>query len=254
VDDLQLSAANREAAHEAVRAYQANGRTVTSLASSALILKMKEVLTPQEYQKFRQATDSLRRGPGGGRVLSVDDMVEHLMSFDKNKDGKLTKDELPERMHDLIAKGDTNKDGALDKEEIKKLAADLAKDRPLLAGGLGGGFPPGPGGRGGFGNRGSAATMLPARAVERALEDLKLSGAAKEKANAAVKAYRERLRQLTELARTDLLLTMTDLLNEAEFKKFKAAVDRQPDFSERPIPPGGRNPGLPPDPLGLRGP
>src|SRR5262245_51683698 len=57
-----------------------------------------------------------------GRV-SFDDIVERIMAFDKNKDGKVTKDELPERMHDLITRGDTNKDGALDKDEIRKLAS-----------------------------------------------------------------------------------------------------------------------------------
>src|SRR5262245_44676397 len=74
--------------------------------------------------------------PGQPGRLSVDDIVERIMSFDKNKDGKVTKDELPERMHFLIERGDTNKDGALDRDEIKKLAATLA---------------PGPGGPGGFG-------------------------------------------------------------------------------------------------------
>src|SRR6516165_10712862 len=67
-----------------------------------------------------------KRGPADRAPLSVDDVVARLMAFDKNKDGKLTKDELPERMHHLIALGDTNKDGALDKDEIRQLAITLA--------------------------------------------------------------------------------------------------------------------------------
>src|SRR5215472_9363804 len=67
-----------------------------------------------------------RQGPGPGLVrparISVDDIVERIMAFDKNKDGKVTRDELPERMHDLIIRGDTNKDGALDRDEIRRLA------------------------------------------------------------------------------------------------------------------------------------
>src|SRR5262249_53897374 len=61
-------------------------------------------------------------GPGFGRGISEDQIVERLLSFDKNNDGVITKEELPERLQSLIEKGDTNKDGALDKEEIRKLA------------------------------------------------------------------------------------------------------------------------------------
>ena len=67
--------------------------------------------------------DAIIREDGGPGRLGADDVVARIMAFDKNKDGKVTKDELPERMHDLIARGDTNKDGALDRDEIQKLAA-----------------------------------------------------------------------------------------------------------------------------------
>src|SRR5260370_3505292 len=95
---------------------------------------MQEALSEPELKKFKEALNRRpgpapggRRGPGR-RGLSVDAIVERIMSFDKNKDGKITKDELPERMQFLIEKGDTNKDGALDKDEIKKLSTDRAKD------------------------------------------------------------------------------------------------------------------------------
>jgi cytochrome c peroxidase len=75
-------------------------------------------------------------GPGGrgGRFpagLTVEQIVERIMAYDKNQDGKVTRDELPERMQHLIEKGDTNKDGALDKDEIKELATKLAEERPF---------------------------------------------------------------------------------------------------------------------------
>lgn len=239
LDDLKLSADKRDAASEAVRAYVDNGRRVTELAGADLLLKMKEVLSPEEYKKLREATNRLRRGPGGP-ALTTDDVVERLMSFDKNKDGKITKDELPERMQDLVAKGDTNKDGALDKDEIKKLAADLART---------GGFGPfGRGGRGGFGGRGGRGgpgAGLPPFAMERAVDDLKLSDKKKEAAAVAVKAYQENVRKLTELARADLMLTMSDVLSAEDLKKFKEAVERQPGFGDRPFGRGGRPPGGP---------
>src|SRR5215471_16588756 len=99
-----------------------------------------------------------RHGPGPGLVrpapISVDDIVERIMAFDKNKDGKVTRDELPERMHHLIALGDTNKDGALDRDEIKKLATTRAtapgEFRDVVAGGFAGpGRATAPGGFGG---------------------------------------------------------------------------------------------------------
>ena len=43
------------------------------------------------------------------------------MQFDKNGDGKLSKDELPERLQGLFEKGDLDKDGFLSKEEIIKI-------------------------------------------------------------------------------------------------------------------------------------
>src|SRR5438046_7569970 len=116
---------------------------------------MKDVLSPEEFKKVAEAASRFRSSRPGPRRPAEDDVVERIMSFDKNKDGKVTKDELPERMQDLIARGDTNKDDALDNAEIKKLAADLARNDAFRRfddrGGPGGrvgpgrGFPPGSG-------------------------------------------------------------------------------------------------------------
>src|SRR5262245_24670223 len=97
--------------------------------------------------------------------ISVEDVVQRILAFDKNKDGKVTKEELPERMRDLITRGDTNKDGALDKDEIEKLATA-----------------PGPGGFGTGATRiaGPGPGPGPGDAVRVAVEDLKLSGQKKE--------------------------------------------------------------------------
>jgi collagen type III alpha len=101
------------------------------------------------------------RGPGGGaaprdgeRPANNDEVLSRVLSFDKNEDGKLTKDELPERMQGMIERGDSNGDGALDKEELAKIAASFQGqgrrpdgDRPA---GRGPGAPDaGPAGRGG---------------------------------------------------------------------------------------------------------
>ncbi len=60
-------------------------------------------------------------GAGGGG--SAASFVERIMANDKNKDGKVTKDELPENLQGMFDRLDTNKDGALDKAELEKAAA-----------------------------------------------------------------------------------------------------------------------------------
>lgn len=95
------------------------------------------------------------RGPGRGGGAEASgptprELQDTLMAFDKNKDGKLSKDELPERMQGMFDRGDANKDGFLTPDEIAKLASA----QPAPTGGQGPGGErrgegdAGPGGRG----------------------------------------------------------------------------------------------------------
>jgi hypothetical protein len=189
-----------------------------TLAAATCCAPLVRAQPPDQKQEFRQ-------GFGRPSPISVDDIVERIMAFDKNKDGKVTKDELPERMQFLIELGDTNKDGALDKEEIKKLATTLAAapggfgfrgdfrvgpgpGGPGFGVGVGGGFGPGPG------------------AIEGVVEDLKLSGKKKDQALLAVKAHQENVGKLMGQARAELLQNMKQILSEQELEDFKAALDR----------------------------
>lgn len=92
-------------------------------------------------------------GPGGpGRGNMAAQMVEQMMENDKNKDGKLSASELPERMRPLMTRADTNKDRSLDKEELTRF---VEQQQGAQGSGPGGGRP-GPGGEGrqGFGREG----------------------------------------------------------------------------------------------------
>jgi tRNA-Thr(GGU) m(6)t(6)A37 methyltransferase TsaA len=65
-----------------------------------------------------------RGGPGG----FDGNFVERVMSFDANGDGKVSKEEMPERMRErLLQRADTNGDGAIDKEEINKFAEQMGR-------------------------------------------------------------------------------------------------------------------------------
>ena len=55
------------------------------------------------------------------------DADSFIKRFDKNKDGFLTKDELPPRLMDFFDEADTNGDGKLDKKEVEQLLQMLRK-------------------------------------------------------------------------------------------------------------------------------
>jgi hypothetical protein len=182
--------------------------------------------------------------PRGGMQpvpLSVEDIVERIMSFDKNGDGKVTRDELPERLHGLITRGDLNKDGALDRDEIRKLATAPGGVgfgfgvRGGFGGFAQGGVTSGPMGPGPLGPLGPGPGPMVAGAgplgpglarIEGVVDDLKLPGPKKERATAVVKTHQQQVRKLMDQARAELLQKMQEVLSEEEFKDFKAALDR----------------------------
>ncbi|MGC1274288.1 MAG: hypothetical protein WBC44_11325 [Planctomycetaceae bacterium] len=78
-------------------------------------------------------------GPGGPRPDPAQ-FVNRMMENDANKDGKLTADELPERMRGMVDRIDENDDDAVDKAELEAMARRFGEGR-------------GPGGRGPDGDR-----------------------------------------------------------------------------------------------------
>ena len=148
--DLTLTATQRTKAREILRTHDEKMRQVMKQARLDLAVQMKEVLSEDDYKRFKDELEQvplLPQIPPILRTIAADDLVERLMSYDKNGDGKITKDELPERMHSLIEHGDLNGDGALDRDEIKKLAERNRTNGPPGGPNGGRGGPPrGPGG------------------------------------------------------------------------------------------------------------
>jgi Ca2+-binding EF-hand superfamily protein len=63
------------------------------------------------------------RPEGGARGADpTDEAVKSYLAFDKNGDGKLTRDEVPERMQGIFERGDTNHDGILTADELRAMA------------------------------------------------------------------------------------------------------------------------------------
>ncbi len=98
--------------------------------------------------------DPAARSPA--KDFSKSSTVVRMMAFDKNHDGKLTRDEITDpRLLRLFDRADANKDGVVTKEELLALAArDAEEYQEPGPGDRGPGGPGGPGGRGGRGRFG----------------------------------------------------------------------------------------------------
>jgi hypothetical protein len=98
-------------------------------------------------------SQTIAQPPGGsGKAPTGGTLVERMMAFDKNGDGKLTKDEITDaRLLRLFERADANKDGVVTREELTQLESRENASRPEgrgygPPGGFGGGGPGGPGG------------------------------------------------------------------------------------------------------------
>lgn len=69
-------------------------------------------------QAMRAATQR-----GGGAFARQ--MIDRLRRLDRNGDGKITADEIPERQRQLVMQADRNHDGVIDADEIKALEEEL---------------------------------------------------------------------------------------------------------------------------------
>jgi len=90
-------------------------------------------LTRKELMPAPGAGRTFSREGGPERPFNPEQVTKRLMNHDKNGDGKLQKEELPEGMQRRFDRLDANSDGAIDAEELKAMVAqmqDRAKKGP----------------------------------------------------------------------------------------------------------------------------
>ena len=142
-------------------------------------------------------------------------VVTRLMSFDRNHDGRITVDELSERMQGLVARGDRGGDGALDAAEIRTLAVAPAlgqgKDFSSVFGN-GSGY--------GFGDEVGFSSRMH---IEGAIDDLRLASDRRDRALAIASAFADRH---AKQAMADLMATMTPLLSQEELRVFTFVAEQ----------------------------
>ena len=143
-------------------------------------------------------------------------VVARLMSFDRNHDGRVTVEELSERMQGLVARGDLGGDGALDATEIRSLAVaptpvQVRGFNPIIGSG---GY--------GFGDEIGFSSKMH---IEGAIDDLRLASDRRERAIAIGTAFADRRKQESL---SELLVTMRPLLSEEELRAFTLIAEQSP--------------------------
>jgi hypothetical protein len=127
------------------------------------------------------------------------------MSFDRNQDGKVSTEELSERMRTIVARGDTGGDDALDAGEIRAVAAPGARKV-----GLSGNYS--------FGD----LSGMPIRTrIANALEDLCLPAGVSEEAFRIGEAYAD---EVEDAALAKLRDVVAPMLTETQLAEFEASV------------------------------
>ena len=136
-------------------------------------------------------------------------VIERLLSFDVNADGRISRDELPERMQGLVARGDKNADAALDSDEVRALV-NAASSRPVRVS-----FRP-----------------QPPEGLPGVIRDLKLSPAKHLRALVIVGAQKPP-RSADDPASSAFLGEMKALLDDEEYENFLAAATRLSRSADR---------------------
>ena len=117
-------------------------------ASKALVQLDKDgdgIISSEEMRPDMSKMPGGLAGPGANGIGNGPNMGKMFETRDANGDGKLTGDEIPERMRDRLNMVDKDGDGSISKSEFAAMAArmeDGAGKRPGKDGNGGGGVKP----------------------------------------------------------------------------------------------------------------
>ena len=146
-------------------------------AALAIVIASAAAAAAQENLPTVRMVDSLNQlmsQQGLHARLGADDVLARMMSFDRDRDGKVATDELSERMQNLVGRGDRSGDGALDESEIRLLATSQQFAARSLSGGYG------------FGDISGLSSR---NHIENSIDDLRLSADASREAKRIANAF-----------------------------------------------------------------
>lgn len=146
---------------------------VLTLSASALAQEGSTRFTAPSLETLNGLLQAVQQ-QGAQARLSADDVLARMMTFDRDRDGKVATGELSERMQSLVARGDRSGDGALDESEIRMLAtAQQFSVRSIQGGGYG------------FGD----TTLSSRNHIEDSIDDLRLTPSARAEAKRIALAF-----------------------------------------------------------------
>jgi hypothetical protein len=181
--------------------------TRTLLTTGAMLIGVAAAAAQAPGPRKAFLVRDVRSGGFAGPMSSPAAVIERLESFDGNGDHRISRDELPERMQGLVARGDRNADAALDSEEIRSLVTAAASQRVS------------------FSFRSEPSEGLPG-----VVKDLRLAAEKHERAIAIVSRHKLP-RSINEATGSALFGEIKALLDDDEYENFVAAAAR---LSRRP--------------------
>jgi hypothetical protein len=178
------------------------------------LLLFANVVSAQTVTPFNPKSPALTLQGLNARA-NADMVVARMMTFDRNNDGLVAQEELPDRMRNVML-GDDGRDGVLDRGEIRAL---VTAPRPVTV--PGGGFP-------GY-TVGGVFDLWSSSHVLGALEDLRLPASTRDRALAVVMPFLKSLGPNPgDAERAALVAQLKDLLSDVERDDFRAALGRRP--------------------------